>query len=247
MLNYSTPARYARFILAIFALCISFTTIAACGTEPAPTAAPPTISPTATLGPTATPAPTTTLAPTATATPIPTNTPLPTATPTPTLTPTPRPTATPTPIPRSFRFTPCRAGSQRKIVWEQYPTITDGYLVMSGHTKDDAQVHDARSPSESDGNKWPAFVLNNLYELSDTLRLKAVGKIWPKDMASRLSGGGTPNVLADTYEVTNSQFHVKAKLPASLLREDLQLVVSVWPPNPGSGERAIGAECVSRQ
>lgn len=118
---------------------------------------------------------------------------------------------------------------------------------MSGQTKDGAQIHDARSPSDSDGKKWPAFGLNNLYILSENMRLKAVGKIWPRDMASRLSGGGTPNVLADTYDVTASRFHVRAKLPESLLQEDLQLVVSVWPRNPGSGERAIGAECVSRQ
>ena len=186
-------------------------------------------TPTATAAPTPTPEPT--VVPTAT--PIPTATPLPTVTPTPTL------------KPRVFRISPCRAGSQRKIDWEQRPTITDDYLVMSGRTVDDAHIHNARSPSDSDGKKWPAFTLNNLYQINEERRLESVGKIWPRDMESRLSGTGTPNVLAERYDVSGSSFDVEAKLPTSLLAADIQLVIAVWGTNPGSGERAIGAECAS--
>ena len=174
-------------------------------------------------------------------------TPRPTSTPRPTATPRPAATPTPTSQPRNFRLTPCRAGSTKQIAWSHYPSITNGgYLIMSGRTTDGAQIHDARSEPDSDGNRWRAFGLHNLYVLTDERRLKAVGKIWPKDMADRLSGGGTPNVLADVYDVTDTEFHVEAQLPASLLDEDMQLVVSVWGVNPGQ-TRAIGAECVSRE
>ena len=222
----------------------------------------PTPAPTATLYPTNTPAPTPT--PTSASTPTPEPTVTPTATPRPIATPeptptqrptaTPRPTATslpptatptPTPKPRPFRIASCRSGSQKKIDWKQRPTITDGYLVMSGRTTDDAQIHDARSPSDSEGRKWPAFTLNNFYQVNDERRLESVGKIWPRDMESRLSGTGTPNVLAERYDVSGSSFDVRAKIPAALLVDDIQLVIGVWGINPGSGERAIGAECAS--
>lgn len=116
---------------------------------------------------------------------------------------------------------------------------------MSGRTTDDAQIHDARSPPDSDGNKWPAFTLNNFYQVNNERRLESVGKIWPRDMEPRLSGTGTPNVLAERYDVSGSSFDVRAKIPAALLIDDIQLVIGVWGIDPGSGERAIGAECAS--
>ncbi len=169
----------------------------------------------------------------------------PAATPRPTATPRPSPTATPVSMPRLYRVTPCRANSQGKVEWEQRPTIINGYLVMSGRTSDGARIHDARSPSDSRGNKYPAFTLNNLYKVNGVRRLQSVGKIWPEDMASRLSGIGTANVLAESYDVSSSKFNVRAQIPASLLEDDIQLLVAVWGANPGSGARAIGAECAS--
>ena len=134
--------------------------------------------------------------------------------------------------------------SQNKIRWEQEPVITaDGYLVMRGETKDGARIHDADTGSGG-RTLWPAF---NISAFQDD-GLNPVASIWPRPMASRLGGGATRQVFAGRgdYQVSASQFYVKAKLPDSLLNSDARLVVSVWPQNPG-GSSALGATCVDRE
>ena len=135
--------------------------------------------------------------------------------------------------------------SQNKIDWEQEPVITaDGYLVMRGQTKDAARIHDAASVSGAGRTLWPAF---NISAFQDD-GLNPVASIWPRPMASRLAGGATRQIFANggDYQVSVSQFYVKAKLPDALLHPDARLVVSVWPPNPG-GASALGATCVDRE
>ena len=220
---------------------------------PVPAAATPTLAAAA-----ATP---TTLAPAAaTPPPAPTATPIPTATPTPT--PTLRPTATPrnsggddggdSPLSRlgdgvrdTFRSSSCRVSSQNKIAWEQKPTLSDdGWLEMSGRTKDGARIHDPTAGATG-GQNWPAFNLNNLRE-SSGLRLEAVGSIYPASMSSRLGPGSLPLIFADDadYRVTATEFYVRAKLPDYLLSRNIRLVVVVWPANPGFQSPALAAECV---
>ena len=174
-----------------------------------------------------------------------TPTPAPTATPTPTL----RPTATPRNsgggVRDTFRSSSCRVSSQNKIAWEQKPTLSDdGWLEMSGRTKGGARIHDPTAGATG-GQNWPAFNLNNLRE-SSGLRLEAVGSIYPGLMASRLGQGSTPNIFAydDDYRATATEFYVRAKLPASLLSDNIRLVVVVWPANPGFQSPALSAECV---
>ena len=139
----------------------------------------------------------------------------------------------------------CRAGSQRLINWDQKPQLENGYLMMSGTTKDDTRIHDPVSART--GTNWPAFVLNDLEEVSDdALRLVAVGNIYPREMRDRLpslSRGGRPRLLAEKYDVSATSFDVRVKIPDSLL--PYNLVVSVWGANPSASSRAIGAECVN--
>ena len=137
----------------------------------------------------------------------------------------------------------CRVGSEEQVNWDQKPRLENGYLTMSGTTKGGTQLHDPIAART--GTNWPAFVLNDLDETSETMRLKAVGNIYPREMRSRLASlnrDGKPRLLAETYDVTATSFDVRVALPDSLL--DYNLVVSVWCENPGADSRAIGAECV---
>lgn len=82
----------------------------------------------------------------------------------------------------------CRVASQEMISWEQKPQIIDGYLLMSGTTKNGNQLHD---PTTVQGNtRWPTFVLNNYRGESEDRPgyLEAVGSIYSASVASRLSG-----------------------------------------------------------
>ena len=137
----------------------------------------------------------------------------------------------------------CRASSEEQINWDQKPKLENGYLRMSGTTKGGTRLHDPIAART--GTNWPAFGLNDLDETSETMRLKAVGNIYPREMRNRLASlnrDGKPRLLAETYDVTATSFDVRVALPDSLL--DYNLVVSVWGENPGSDRRAIGAECV---
>ena len=151
----------------------------------------------------------------------------------------------------ALRSSPCRVNSQNKIAWELKPTLTDGgWLVMRGQTKGGAQIHDPARSSGGGGN-WAAFNLNNLLEGSTERagRLRAVGNIYPAFMESRLGRGRNPPIFAygDDYRVTETEFYVRAKLPARLLSGNIRLVVVVWPANPGFQSPALGAECVREE
>ena len=139
----------------------------------------------------------------------------------------------------------CNIGSQGKIDWLQKPEIADGYLLMRGTTIGDARIHDPKDLVA--GQKWPAFIFNSLEELSERNRLKSVGRIWPAEMASRLSGSGTPNAIVDKYDVSASSFDVRVRVPASLLNSDTKLAITVWGENPSYEDRALGAECIERE
>lgn len=138
----------------------------------------------------------------------------------------------------------CRVSSQALVDWDQKPQIIDGYLHMSGRTKSNTPIHNPLRAST--GTNWPAFGLNNFEETTDEYRLVSVGRIWPQAMRGRLSSTSTPNIVAEEYEVTETSFRVKARIPESLLRPKIRLVVAVWGANPGPSQRAIGAACVDR-
>ena len=151
----------------------------------------------------------------------------------------------------AFRSSSCNVNSRDEIIWEQKPTLTDGgWLVMRGQTKGGAQIHDPARSSGGGGN-WAAFNLNNLLEGSTERagRLRAVGNIYPAFMESRLGRGRNPPIFAygDDYRVTETEFYVRAKLPARLLSDNIRLVVVVWPANPGFQSPALGAECVREE
>ena len=143
----------------------------------------------------------------------------------------------------------CAVASQDKIEWEQKPSITaDGYLVMRGRTKDGERIHDARS-GNADGYIWPAFNMSNLKQISDDdSRLEIVASIWPRYMSSRFDSDSS-DLFAnpDEYQVTDSEFYVKVKIPDALLSDDIRLVVSVWPPISGDPPQSLVAECVDRE
>ena len=96
MPQLSSRVNSIRLVLAIFALSLAAFAAVACGSEPTPTAVPPTTAPTATSATANTPAPTDTSAPTNTPKPTATATPEPTSTDTPLPTDTPSPTLAPT-------------------------------------------------------------------------------------------------------------------------------------------------------
>ena len=138
----------------------------------------------------------------------------------------------------------CDLGSQKAIDWTRKPEIIDGYLYMSGTTEDGATLHDATVSRNN--TKWPTFVFNNRKEINEeTARVIAVGKIWPESVASRLSGTGNPNAIAEVYDVTETSFDVKVRVPPSLISDDIRLAVTVWGPDVGQEDaKALGALCV---
>jgi len=136
----------------------------------------------------------------------------------------------------------CRVSSQNLVDWERKPEIIDGYLYMSGRTKDNTPIHNPLTARS--GTNWPAFGLNNFEETTDEYRLVSVGRIWPQAMRGRLSSTSTPNIVAEEYEVTGTSFKIRAKIPESLLRPNIRLVVAVWGSNPNPSQKAIGAACV---
>ncbi len=113
------------------------------------------------------------------------------------------------------------------VKWETYPSVdAAGRLTMSGRVEGDMpSIKDARKAV--DGSKHPAFIFYSLTQRSGVDSLKSVGRIWPEDIAHRLSGQGTPNALADVYEVTATSFDVSAIIPSAILAHD-GLYVSVW-------------------
>ena len=120
---------------------------------------------------------------------------------------------------------------------------------FAGEATDDIPIRDARSARNVAGDKYPAFILSEYYEVevdssTNPLRkLRSAGKVWPLDVEADLSGKGTPNAFARTYSVDTREFTVESVLPPELLQHGKQLVVSVWAQDPEIQERALGAEC----
>lgn len=154
VLRRFTLAHPIRLLLAIFALTVTTVFAVACGSEPTPTAVPPTSATTATSAPTDTPVtseipestdtvppmPTNTPAPTdnpmPTVTPMPTNTPMPTVTPTPTNTPMPTATPAPTPVPTA---TPMPFLGEWEIGVDEIDPLTRKRTVMIGLLAENTQ------------------------------------------------------------------------------------------------------------
>lgn len=146
---------------------------------------------------------------------------------------------TPTPLPTPERQTDeeqaIAAGTRcsglaslRTVVWEVYPRLdTDGVLRLSGSIEEGApSMKDARK--SYNGTIHPAFTLY-ARELGTNERgnYSSVGRVWPQEMTSRVSGTGSPNAFADVYNVTRDRFEVVVTLPPSLLAYE-QLHITVW-------------------
>ena len=121
---------------------------------------------------------------------------------------------------------------------------------MGGRTINGGRIHDPHSGAG--GYVRPAFTLSDYNETSEensgifTETLKTVGSIYPQDMASRLSRGGSERVLfadSDGYLVSHSKFYVKVELPSALLSDDIKLVAIVWPQGVNDSRDALGAKC----
>ena len=191
-------------------------------------------------------------------TPEPTSVPTSAPTPTPTLTAVPpvAPSATATAMPSLSASellaisagTRCSGLASLKVLeWESYPRIdAQGRLTLSGSVGADApRLKDARR--SVGGNRHPLFTFYAL-ELGTNERgtFSSVGRLWPRDVESRLSGRGSTNVFAEVYEVTERSFDVAATLPASILAHS-DLYITVWSelvennPNARGSTAAVGA------
>ena len=147
----------------------------------------------------------------------------------------PTPTPLPTPDVGSAEDLAIAAGTRCKglaslkvVEWVVYPRLdADGVLTLSGRIVEGApDIKDARK--SYGGTIHPAFTLYAI-ELGTNERgnVSSVGRVWPREMASRVSGRGSPNAFADVYNVTRDSFEVVAQLPASVLTyQDLH--ITVW-------------------
>ena len=166
------------------------------------------------------------------------------AAPPPTPTPTPAPTPVPTPVGAAPTPTPSLSAAERAAIaagtrcsglaslkvldWGTYPRIdASGRISMSGEVGPDApRLKDARR--SVGGERHPLFTFYALEQgTNERGNFSSVGRLWPRDVESRLSGRGNPNVFADVYNVTERSFDVAAPLPASLLAYR-ELYVAVW-------------------
>ena len=114
------------------------------------------------------------------------------------------------------------------LEWESYPRIdADGRVTMSGRAGEGApRLKDARR--SVGGERHPLFTFYALEQgTNERGNFSSVGRLWPRDVESNLSGRGSPNVFADVYNVTERSFDVAATLPASILAYE-QLYVTVW-------------------
>ena len=138
---------------------------------------------------------------------------------------------TPTPLPTPERQTGeeeaiaagtrCSGRALDAVVWEVYPRLdADGVLRLSGSIEEGApSIKDARKSYS--GNIHPAFTLYT------TGNSSSIGRVWPSEMAERVSGHTKPSALAEVYNVYRDRFEVVAPLPASILQYE-QLEVVVW-------------------
>lgn len=137
--------------------------------------------------------------------------------------------------------------SLKVLEWEAYPQLdAAGKLTMSGVKEAEApNIKNARKSVS--GTIHPAFTLYALEQgTNERGNFSSVGRIWPSDMAERLSGRGSPNALAEVYNVTQDRFEVVVTLPDAVLAYD-QLYVTVWSvlveslSNPKGSTAALGA------
>ena len=137
--------------------------------------------------------------------------------------------------------------SLEAMVWEVYPSVdATGRITMRGRAEEGApRLKDARKAV--DGNKHPLFTFYALEQgTNERGNFSSVGRLWPADIESRLSGRGTPNALADVYDVTADRFDVSAILPDAILAHR-ELYVTVWselvemPGNPPGSVAALGS------
>ncbi|MDE2885933.1 MAG: hypothetical protein OXO53_12700 [Chloroflexota bacterium] len=147
----------------------------------------------------------------------------------------PPPTPLPTPERQTDEEMAIAAGTRcsglaslRAVVWEVYPRLdANGVLRLSGSIEEGApSIKDARKSYS--GIIHPAFTLY-AREMGTNERgnYSSVGRVWPQEMASRVSGRGSPNAFADVYNVTRESFEVVVTLPPSLLAYE-QLHITVW-------------------
>ena len=147
------------------------------------------------------------------------------------------PTPTPLPAPTSSELeaaaiasgTRCSGLASLKVLeWEVYPRLDEnGRLTMSG-VKEAGAPNIKNARKSVSGTIHPAFTLYALEQSTNERgNFSSVGRIWPRDMASRLSGRGSPNALAEVYNVTQDRFEVTATLPDVVLAYE-QLHVVVW-------------------
>lgn len=177
--------------------------------------------------------------------------------PTPTARPTAAPTATATSIPPTATpasslslaeqaaiaaGTRCSGLASLKVLeWGTYPRIdASGRLSMSGEIEPDApRLKDARRAVG--GNRHPLFTFYALEQgTNERGNFSSVGRLWPRDVESRLSGRGSPNVFAEIYDVTERSFDVTVTLPSSILAYE-QLYVTVWSELVETVDRATGS------
>ncbi len=117
--------------------------------------------------------------------------------------------------------TRCSSRALDAVVWEIYPRLdADGVLTLRGSIEEGApSIKDARK--SYGGNIHPTFALYTRGNSS------SIGRIWPSEMAERVSGHTKPSGLAAVYNVTRDRFEVVAPLPASILKYE-QLEIVVW-------------------
>ena len=143
----------------------------------------------------------------------------------------------------------CPVGeTQDKIEWEQKPKVEGSYLIMSGRTKDDAQIHDVHA--RYDVGYFSAFSLISVENGVPEPELLA--GVWPQDFKSQFEGAEEGRMFADVdgYDVTATEFYVKARLSDivdSVLDNDLKVAVIVLKEqDPALGLAPLDAECIER-
>lgn len=139
--------------------------------------------------------------------------------------------------------------SQDKVEWLEKPHITSGYLEMSGETKDNALIHNVHAEW---GTIYPAFSLVDID--SEEQQYTLLADIYPKNFETLNIDFGGNEMFAewDGYDVSSSEFYVKAKLPAHVnlaLDNDVKVAVFVWDwqeKTPEAILEPLGAECIER-
>ena len=139
----------------------------------------------------------------------------------------------------------CAADSvshQDLIEWDEEPTIgSDGYMTMSGRTREGAMI---RAPGS-----YAVFNFNDFREVEGSGVEKAVGGGQLKELGGIVSATGFAaegrDVRAEEWDVSSDSFRVHVLVPDHLESEDVALVVVVWGENLDDG--ALGLACVKTE